>query len=1129
MKSSLIFGFVFFLFSFHFLSAAELQFEIREIPANGLIVQNIDLDPAIRWFSLKSVGDIELRCGDVVVPSQFIVSNTNHRKTQLIAQFSDEFVRRSQSETLFCTLNILSDNSSVTESKPIDEIVTETSEYRIRQSAKLQGGMPSQIEFLKTGRVLKTHQWFDRLHHPNYPGFNVTGAADVRLTLLADGILCRVVRNDILLQGNNLPQEKSPRISYTWFYFKQHPGLVYVTADYSQPELVEWKERHFLELHVADGSFAEYVDLKKPAEKQTFTGSKKTLSSNGVAILDGETRIAMFGNESVTIYDGLRDFGPYILGNGQQAWTSWAETSGFLSGWIQFDTKETPINDTGNLTHVRFSLPEIDQTAKTWRDVARNALFYSGIIRTKEELNTFQADDNRFIDVASQHLGMLLERIVTENDQGVRLIALVDIPSLTLLTPYEPQSLFTVKLREKQDGQPEFALRTLTSDHGWKSVNIASAQQSDEHHLIFAGVPNIPGGEMIRLTLALKPQHNSTAKTWYNRSSISVTWQGNGTLPPNLMLQSAILPQLRLASFGTKMKGFYPQSSGIVVDNPFNKNIHWGGRYPGGWSSMPWFTVWNDADEKSKRIGLYVAAHDTNGTTKELSFHSDLQTGTVQISEEYPAENLGQPNSRFAPCNIILESYQGDWFDATVMYRDWVRHEAAWYPRTKINAEGRTDTPLWMRELAVWTQHWQVTPSKMPDELRKFQTPLGIPVAVHWYGWHKNPFDNDYPHYFPTQDGFKEAVAEIQKDGQLFVMPYINGRLWDRRDRGLEDYLFTKEALAGVTKKEDGSFWFETYGSKESDGSSVELGVMCPASNVWQQKLQELIHRLTDQSDGKPDDNGNMGVKAVYVDQVAAATPELCFDASHGHPLGGGDWWVKSYRNIFEKIRAELPKDAMLTTECNAEPYIDLFDGYLTWHFQHNGEVPAFAAVYGGAVQMFGRAYGGGADHIIAAKMKMAESFVFGEQIGWISPHVVNEPQKFEFLKKIVALRYQFRDFFYKGEMAKPPKLHGKMPRITADWHFSGHPTIVTTDIVRTGAWWIPSQKTAILLFANFSDQLIENRLEFDVTELGFNPAKIKITRYNADGTAIDLPALPDLLKFTTEEVFVLKIESITK
>jgi hypothetical protein len=102
------------------------------------------------------------------------------------------------------------------------------------------------------------------------------------------------------------------------------------------------------------------------------------------------------------------------------------------------------------------------------------------------------------------------------------------------------------------------------------------------------------------------------------------------------------------------------------------------------------------------------------------------------------------------------------------------------------------------------------------------------------------------------------------------------------------------------------------------------------------------------------------------------------------------------------------------------------------------------------------------------------------------------------------------------------------MPQITADWHFMG-PTIVTTDIVRTGAWTIPLQKAAILLFANFSDQSIENRLEFDVTEIGFNPEKIKVTRYNADGTTINLPVFPDTLKFTAEDAFVLKIETVVE
>ena len=52
-------------------------------------------------------------------------------------------------------------------------------------------------------------------------------------------------------------------------------------------------------------------------------------------------------------------------------------------------------------------------------------------------------------------------------------------------------------------------------------------------------------------------------------------------------------------------------------------------------------------------------------------------------------------------------------------------------------------------------------------------------------------------------------------------MPYINGRLWDTRDRGTEDFEFTKVALPAATKNEKGEPYTETYGSKESDGSPV--------------------------------------------------------------------------------------------------------------------------------------------------------------------------------------------------------------------------------------------------------------------------------------------------------------------
>jgi hypothetical protein len=82
----------------------------------------------------------------------------------------------------------------------------------------------------------------------------------------------------------------------------------------------------------------------------------------------------------------------------------------------------------------------------------------------------------------------------------------------------------------------------------------------------------------------------------------------------------------------------------------------------------------------------------------------------------------------------------------------------------------------------------------------------------------------------------------------------------------------------------------------------------------------------------------------------------------------------------------------VLTTECNAEPFICWFDGYLTWHWQHNGQVPAFPAVYGGTIQMFGRAYRGGATKELALRMKAGQQLVFGEQIGWFDPGQAGEP-----------------------------------------------------------------------------------------------------------------------------------------
>lgn len=195
----------------------------------------------------------------------------------------------------------------------------------------------------------------------------------------------------------------------------------------------------------------------------------------------------------------------------------------------------------------------------------------------------------------------------------------------------------------------------------------------------------------------------------------------------------------------------------------------------------------------------------------------------------------------------------------------------------------------------------------------------------------------------------------------------------------------------------------------------------------------------------------------------------------------------------------------MLTTECNGEPFIRWFDGYLTWHWQHDGQVPAFPAVYGGAIQMFGRAYRGGPTKDLALRMKAGQQLVFGEQIGWIGPEAATD-QEADFFRQAVQLRHQLRRYFHAGEMARPPKLIGDIPRVKADWQWSGE-WWVTTDAVLTGAW--RQEKRLALLFANVSEQPVAARLQLDASAYGVRAKKLRCRVIGDDANQPQARELP--------------------
>jgi hypothetical protein len=646
-------------------------------------------------------------------------------------------------------------------------------------------------------------------------------------------------------------------------------------------------------------------------------------------------------------------------------------------------------------------------------------------------LSVLPAQEPETATLTAGALRMTLERAA----DGIRLKSLFDTGKNREFLAVKPLPLFALTLKDAK----------AAADTGWDRTAIGKVERGLELRWERPGLKilaKVAADDAFRWTLRIENE--------------------------NLELQRAVFPQLALAPPGGDAAVFIPRGPGEVQKGIWGRAFKYKGLYPEGWAVPMQFLA------STGESGLYFAMHDPAGTAKDIKVESRPKDEAVDFSFDHPAPDWGVAGNDLSVGEAVWKLLRGDWFDAAMVYREWARREARWL-------QYRRETPAWMNELCVWVQGGN------SPQIAEFAREMGLPVGFHWYNWHQIPFDNDYPHYFPPKEGMAAAVRELQKSG-VRVMPYINGRLWDTRDKGTEDFEFTNTALPAATKDQNGKPYVESYGSREADGSPVKLSVMCPKTRLWQEKVGGIVQRLFEE----------VGVDGVYIDQIGAAAPKLCYDRSHGHPLAGGAWWVESYGEMLEAIRRRMPPGRMITTECNAETFADRFDGLLTWHWQLEGQVPAFPAIYGGRVPMFGRAYGGGATKDLALRMKAGQQLAWGEQIGWMGANVVREKDSFDFLKKAVHLRHRYRHCFVEGEMARPPRL--AVPQVKADWQWHGVHW-VTADAVQAGAWRLPKEGKLVLLFANVGDEAVKTEVRIDGKSYGLEGAELRVTVAPGDET----------------------------
>lgn len=611
--------------------------------------------------------------------------------------------------------------------------------------------------------------------------------------------------------------------------------------------------------------------------------------------------------------------------------------------------------------------------------------------------------------------------------------------------------------------------------------------------------------------LSITLRNDASISTW--TSSFEVA---SSVHPIGIWQTSLALPFV----LGSQKDGtlFYPGGFGLLFSDPTSSiGGSYSQTYPGGPATMQFMSL----GAASSSTGVYFSAHDASGSMKIIQYAStgNIKDVTQNISLleiiSYPADagvEIATGESWTMPYGIAVGVFpvsreQPLWFEAASIYREWALQHTVWIKKGPLRSQPAL--PGWYRNNHLWLNtHWQCLdifnetggdPSFVVDYTVQVTEHLNMSsYALHWYEWQQGPdpspearykFDTHYPDYFPPRTDFLSAVESL-KQKNIHVFPYINGRIFDVAS---DSYLAENGELYCSKKTRphvitSDVMQLEAY--VESYGSDATFCVASPYTEYWQNKIAEVVDELVNE----------WQVSGVYIDQLASAKPVLCWDAKHGHTLGGGDFWREGCAAMMDAIAKTYPshRSPPMVTEDNSEPFMDMVQGYLTLTpFKYSlaqssvGElqsyrrlVPAFPSVYGGFYIGFGSEWfrADFEDHDWWCG-KLATTFAAGSQMGWFSLVGINEDSQdacgpmgvgdlllgednadlVSFMQLLVSARATIVDYLVDGRVFRPLIMSPEPPAKSQTVPSGGQP-ILDYDSVVTATWTLDGNILAVLV-----------------------------------------------------------------
>jgi hypothetical protein len=484
----------------------------------------------------------------------------------------------------------------------------------------------------------------------------------------------------------------------------------------------------------------------------------------------------------------------------------------------------------------------------------------------------------------------------------------------------------------------------------------------------------------------------------------------------------------------------------------------------------------------NNHAGLYLACEDNAANVKRfaaLHRQPGIRLGVAHVGD-WPRQG-----ERTLEYDTLLGSFNGDWYDAAGLYRQWTSRQKWFKPLHQ-----REDIPGWLIDSPVYItvrpqgvlDAGQVFPVQelLPLEekciplLQSLSEKVNAPLSVVLMGWERGG-SWVYPDSFPPVGG-EEAMASfiraVRQHG-WHAGSFCNGTRWvtGQNWNGYDGREFYDDQHGDecVCREADGSAWRENW-----DADWRPSYACCLGADKTRQTAQDFVKHLV-----------GWGMESIqFLDQNNGSSTFPCFSSEHGHPPVPGKWMAHSMAQFMERlhqISREMGEPGVVHSAESGlnETCLALFQETELRTFPPNygvDTIPLYQYLFHECVILQGMM--GNAPEPYHLVIRNAVNGVLGgipggvmtgdgtlldkNTVNWAcwEPKVENSENALKMIRAVTALRRgPGKDYLVYGRMLRPAEVGG-IP--TVEWTFGGRNNRIPA--VFHACWQAPDGSVGVVL-----------------------------------------------------------------